>query len=88
MLACTGFSDMGPRTKWIAALGLISSEVYFMKLAGFFLLLAGWVIVLAALTLLPSALPRAVFVAAGVAVEVLGFVLVARSHAAHPREGW
>ena len=59
-----------------------------MKLAAFFLLLAGWVIVLAALALLPSALPRAVFVAAGVAVEVLGFVLVARSHAAHPREGW
>ncbi len=59
-----------------------------MKLAGFFLLLAGWVIVLAALTLLPSALPRVVFVAAGVAVELLGFALVARSHAAHPREGW
>ena len=58
-----------------------------MKLAAFFLLLAGWVIVLAALVLLPSALPRAVFVAAGAAVQVLGFVLVARSHAAHPLEG-
>jgi len=59
-----------------------------MRLAGFFLLLAGWVIVLAALALLPSAMFRVVFVAAGVAVELLGFALLARSHAAHPREGW
>lgn len=59
-----------------------------MKLAGFFLLLAGWAIVLAALALLPPALPRVAFVAAGAAVEVLGFALVARSHAAHPQEGW
>ena len=59
-----------------------------MRLAGFFLLLAGWVIVLAALVLLPSALPRVVFVAAGVAVELLGIGLLARFHAAHPREGW
>jgi len=59
-----------------------------MRLAGFFLLLAGWAIVLVALTLFPVALPRGVFVTAGVAVEVLGFALVARSHAAHPREGW
>ena len=59
-----------------------------MKLAGFFLLLAGWAIVLAALALLPPALPRVLFVAAGAAVEVLGFALVARSHAAHPQEGW
>lgn len=59
-----------------------------MKLAGFFLLLAGWVIVLTALALLPSALPRVVFVAAGVGVEILGFALVARSHRGHPQEGW
>lgn len=59
-----------------------------MRLAGFFLLLAGWVIVLAALVLLPPALPRAVFIVAGAAVEVLGFALVARSYAAPPREGW
>ena len=59
-----------------------------MKTAGFFLLLAGWAIVLTALALLPAALPRVVFVAAGVAVEVLGFMLVARAQAAHPREGW
>ncbi|MFI5097148.1 MAG: hypothetical protein ACHQT6_04155 [Candidatus Acidiferrales bacterium] len=59
-----------------------------MKLAGFFLLLAGWVIVLVALVLLPTTLPRVVFVAAGVAVELLGFGLVARSHAAHPQERW
>jgi len=59
-----------------------------MKLAGFLLRLAGWVIVLTALALLPSAPPRVVFVAAGVAVELLGFALFARSYAAHPREGW
>jgi hypothetical protein len=59
-----------------------------VKLAGFFLLLAGWAIVLTALALLPSALPRVVFVAAGVGVEILGFALVARSHPAHPQEGW
>ena len=59
-----------------------------MRLAGFFLLLAGWAIVLAALVLLPPALPRVAFIVAGAAVEVLGFALVARSHAAHPREGW
>jgi hypothetical protein len=79
---------MGPRIKRIATLRLICSEVVYMKLAGFFLLLAGWAIVLSALALLPSALPRAVFVAAGVGVEILGFALVARSHPAHPQEGW
>jgi hypothetical protein len=51
-----------------------------MKLAGFLLLLAGWVIVLVAVVLLPAASTRASFVLAGVAVEVLGLTLVARSH--------
>jgi hypothetical protein len=51
-----------------------------MKIAGFLLLLAGWVIVLAALVLLASARPRAAFVLAGLGVELLGLVLVIRSH--------
>jgi hypothetical protein len=51
-----------------------------MKIAGFLLLLAGWILVLAAVALLAAAGPRAAFLLAGVGVEVLGFVLVARSH--------
>jgi hypothetical protein len=51
-----------------------------MKVAGFLLLLAGWVLVLAAIALLAAAAPRAGFLFAGVAVEVLGLVLTARSH--------
>ncbi len=51
-----------------------------MKLAGFLLLLAGWGIVLAAVVLLASTLPRTAFVLAGLGVEVLGLILVVRSH--------
>ncbi len=51
-----------------------------MKLAGFLLLVAGGGLVLAAVALLASALQRTGFVLAGVAVEALGVVLVARSH--------
>jgi FtsH-binding integral membrane protein len=51
-----------------------------MKLAGFLLLLAGWGLVLAALALLTSPSPRTAFVLAGVGVEVLGLVLVVRTH--------
>jgi FtsH-binding integral membrane protein len=51
-----------------------------VKLAGFMLLLAGWGIVLAAVVLLASALPRTGFVLAGIGVEVLGLILVVRSH--------
>ena len=50
-----------------------------MKLAGFLLLPAGWLLVLAALILLPPAAARVAFVAAGLAVEILGLVLVFRS---------
>ena len=53
-----------------------------MKLAGFFLLLAGGGLVLAAVALLTSLLSRTGFALAGIAVEVLGLVLVARSHLA------
>jgi hypothetical protein len=51
-----------------------------MKLAGFLLLLAGWGIVLSAVVLLASVLPRGCFVLAGMGVEVMGLILVVRSH--------
>jgi hypothetical protein len=51
-----------------------------MKLVGFLLLLAGWGIVLAAVALLVSGLARTSFVLSGIGVEVLGLVLVIRSH--------
>jgi hypothetical protein len=51
-----------------------------MKVAGFFLLLAGWLIVLAALAVLGSGRALAAFVLSGVGVEILGLVLVIRSH--------
>jgi len=50
-----------------------------MKLGGFLLLLSGWGIVLAALAMLHGT-TTSVFILAGVAVEILGFVLVARAH--------
>ncbi len=51
-----------------------------MKLAGFLLLVAGWVIVMAAIALLHTQGARAGFLLAGLAVQILGFVLVVRSH--------
>jgi hypothetical protein len=51
-----------------------------MKAIGFLLLLAGWGLVLAALALLRTPLARGAFIAAGMGVEILGIVLVARSH--------
>ena len=57
-----------------------------MKLAGFLLLPAGWLIVLAAVAILSSASPRTGFVLAGVGVEVLGLILVVRSHLTMQRE--
>lgn len=50
-----------------------------MKLVGFLLLLSGWGIVVAALSMLHGN-KVSVFILCGVAVEILGFVLVARSH--------
>lgn len=44
------------------------------------MLVAGWGIVIAAIALLASTTSRCVFVIAGLGVEVIGFVLVARSH--------
>ena len=51
-----------------------------MKLVGFFLLLAGWFLVLASLEMLNTATPRAWFVLAGFAIEVLGLAVVFRAY--------
>lgn len=52
-----------------------------MKVIGFLLLVAGWVLVLAALEMLSAVTPRALFVVAGLAIEVLGLALVLRANA-------
>ncbi len=49
-----------------------------LKLAGCLLLLSGWMIALVALVLLPGLGARAAFIAAGIAVEILGLGLIAR----------
>lgn len=51
-----------------------------MKFTGFLLLLTGWILVLAAIVLLPRQGSRAVFMLAGIAVELLGLVLVTRTY--------
>lgn len=51
-----------------------------LKVAGLFLLLSGWALVVAALALLGSAPARTGFVMAGIGVEIVGMILVARSH--------
>lgn len=48
-------------------------------------MLAGWWLVLAAVVLLRALAAQTVFVLAGVAVEILGFVLAARQHVPKPR---
>ncbi len=57
-----------------------------MKAAGLLLLAAGWLIVLTAIALLPVGSPRAVFVLAGMGVEVMGTFALVRSHYGLPRE--
>jgi hypothetical protein len=51
-----------------------------MKAAGLFLLFAGFAIVLSAFVILPSNAPRAGFVVAGIAVQILGLGLTFRAH--------
>jgi hypothetical protein len=51
-----------------------------MKLAGFLLLIAGWVIVVTAIGLLHTQGARVGFLLAGLAVQILGLVVVVRSH--------
>ena len=57
-----------------------------MKLAGFLLLLSGWAIIATAVILLIPANVRAIFVLAGVGVEVMGLALVIRSNPLAGRE--
>ncbi len=68
------------------AVGVASGEIpaVNMKILGFFLLLAGWLIALAALAILSAMAIRGAFVAAGIAVEVIGLVFVIRSHSVPP----
>ena len=51
-----------------------------MRLAGFLLSFSGWIIVVGALALLLAAGARTIFVLLGMAVELLGLILVFRSH--------
>jgi uncharacterized membrane protein len=51
-----------------------------MKIMGFVLLVSGWAIVVTAVALLTEGAPRAVFVLAGVGVEIVGLALVIRAH--------
>ncbi len=53
-----------------------------MELAGFLLLVSGWAIVLGAAALLKTVPLETVFILAGVATEVVGLVLVIRTHLA------
>ena len=55
-----------------------------MKVVGFLLMLAGWFLVLAALEMLSAVTPRALFVLAGFAIEVLGLALVFRANLVRP----
>jgi len=57
-----------------------------MRLAGFLLLPAGWGLVIAAVILLAASGPRTAFVIAGFGVELLGLVLLVRSHMPPGRE--
>jgi len=51
-----------------------------MRVAGLLLLLAGWALVICAIVLLASLAARTGFVLAGIGVEILGFVLLARTY--------
>ena len=51
-----------------------------MKIAGFLLMLAGWGIVATAAWLLRTTVAETAFVLAGIAIEIVGFVLAARAH--------
>lgn len=59
---------------------LASAGAISMKLAGLLLLPAGWLLVISALVLLAASVARGAFVFAGIGVEVLGLVLLVRSH--------
>jgi membrane-bound ClpP family serine protease len=49
-------------------------------MAGILLMIAGWILMIAAVLMLSSLPPRTAFCLAGLGVELLGFVLLARTH--------
>jgi membrane-bound ClpP family serine protease len=51
-----------------------------LRIAGIFLVLAGWILMLAAILMLSSLPLRTAFSLAGLAVQLLGLVLLARTH--------
>ena len=55
-----------------------------MRLAGFLLMPSGWIIVIAAIMLLPAAPSRGLFSLAGIGIEILGLIVVFRSHVLLP----
>jgi hypothetical protein len=57
-----------------------------MRIAGFFLMVTGWTIAVAAVLLLRTAGLQSVFAVAALAVEALGFALIARSYLLHKAE--
>jgi len=56
-----------------------------LKLIGCLLLLSGWLLVLAALVMLPAFTQRSAFIAAGMAIEILGLGLLTRAYTAMQR---
>jgi len=56
-----------------------------MKITGLLMMPAGWFIVLTAVALLRAFLAQSLFIASGIGVEILGFVLFTRSHLAAKR---
>jgi len=51
-----------------------------MKIPGLLLMPAGWFLVLTSLVLLRAFLAQNLFIAAGIGVEIMGLVLLTRSH--------
>jgi hypothetical protein len=56
-----------------------------LKLIGSLLLVSGWLIVLAALIMLVTVAQRAIFIAAGIGVEILGLILLTRGYTSMQR---
>jgi len=56
-----------------------------LKLAGFLLMPAGWFIAVSAIGLLHQLPAQTAFCLAGVAIELVGLVFVARQHIPKPR---
>jgi hypothetical protein len=51
-----------------------------LRIAGILLMVAGWILLLAAVIMLNSLPARTSFAMAGLGVEILGLVLLARTH--------